>query len=115
LLLGGPEATLFPGYTHDPLYGVPPATGPFSATTFLRGMSPRPSTVAAADSAHVAALENAKIAAAAAEERVRVTALAWEHERTTADALARQVVPPRLYGGACRLLSAASAYGYAPA
>jgi hypothetical protein len=23
LLLGGPEATLFPGYTHDPLYGVP--------------------------------------------------------------------------------------------
>jgi hypothetical protein len=81
LLLGGP----------GPLYGAPPATGPFFATTFLRGLSPCPSTVAAADSALAAALENAKTAAAAVEERVRVAALAWEHERTTADALARQV------------------------
>jgi hypothetical protein len=70
---------------------MPPATGPFSATAFLRGISPRPSTVAAADSALAAALENAKTVAAAAEERVRVAALAWEHERTTADTLARQV------------------------
>jgi uncharacterized protein (DUF952 family) len=51
----------------------------------------RPTSVAAADSALIAALESAKTAAAAAEERVRVAALAWEHERTTADALARQV------------------------
>jgi hypothetical protein len=54
-------------------------------------MSPRPSTVTAADSALDMALEHAKTAAAAAEERVRVAALAWEHERTTADALAHQV------------------------
>jgi hypothetical protein len=67
------------------------ATGPFSATAFLRGLSPRPSTVAAADSALAAALEHAKTAAAAAEERVHVASLTWEHERTTADALARQV------------------------
>jgi hypothetical protein len=62
---------------------------PFSATAFLRGQAPRPTSVAAVDSAHAAALENAKIAAAAAEERVRVATLAWEHEHTTADALAR--------------------------
>jgi hypothetical protein len=82
LLLGSP---------YGPFYGVPPATRPFSATAFLHGLSPRPSTVAGADSALAATLENAKTAAAAAEERVRVTALAWEDERTTADALARHV------------------------
>jgi hypothetical protein len=70
---------------------VPPATRPFSATAFLRELSLRPSTIAAADSALTTALENAKTAAVAAEERVRVAALTWEHERTTADALARQV------------------------
>jgi hypothetical protein len=42
LLLGGPGATLFPNY------GMPPAPRPFFATAFLRGMSPCPSTVAAA-------------------------------------------------------------------
>jgi hypothetical protein len=91
LLLGGPGATSFPDYPYGPLYGVPPATRPFSATAFLRGLSPRPSTVATADSALAVARENAKTAASTAEERVRVAALAWEHERTTADALARQV------------------------
>jgi hypothetical protein len=75
LLLGGPGATLFPGYTHGPLYGVPPATGPFSAIAFLCEMSPRPSIVVAAYSALAATLKNAKTAAAAAEERVRVAAL----------------------------------------
>jgi hypothetical protein len=90
-LLGGPGATLFPGYPHGSFYGVPPATGPFSATAFLRGLSPHPSTVTAANSALAAALENAKTAAAAAEERVRVAALAWEQERSTAATLARQV------------------------
>jgi hypothetical protein len=52
---------------------------------------PRPTSTAAADSAIAAALESAKTASATAEERVRVAALAWEHERTTADALALQV------------------------
>jgi hypothetical protein len=91
LLLGSPGATLFPGYTHGLLYGVPPATRPFSATAFLRELSPRPSTIAATDNVLATALENSKTAAAATEERVRVAALAWEHERTTADTLARQV------------------------
>jgi hypothetical protein len=45
----------------------------------------------AADSALAVALENAKTAAATTEERVRVAALAWEHECTTANALARQI------------------------
>jgi hypothetical protein len=91
VLLGSPGATLFSGYPHGPLYGMPPATGPFSATAFLRGLSPCPSTVATADSALAAALENAKTATATTEERVRVAALAWEHECTTANALARQI------------------------
>jgi hypothetical protein len=75
LLLGGPRATLSPGYTHGLLYGVPPVTGPFSATAFLCEISLRPSIVAAAYSALAATLENAKTAAATAEERVRVSAL----------------------------------------
>jgi hypothetical protein len=54
-------------------------------------MSPRPTTVAAANSTLAVALESAKTAATAAEDHVRVAALAWEHERTTADAFARQV------------------------
>jgi hypothetical protein len=70
---------------------MPPTATPFSATTFLRGMSPRPTTLAAANSALAAALESTKTAEAATKESVRVAALAWEHERTTADALARQV------------------------
>jgi hypothetical protein len=89
--VGADDTLLLGGYPHGPLYGVPPATGPFSATAFLRGLSPRPSTVAAADSALAVALEHAKTAAAAAEESVRVAALVWEHERTVADALARRV------------------------
>jgi hypothetical protein len=77
----------------SPLGGLsmPHADAPFSAAAFLRGMSPRPTSVAAADNALAAALANAKTAAAAAEERMRRAALAWEHEHTTADALARQV------------------------
>jgi hypothetical protein len=47
LLLGGPGAALFSGYSHGPLYRMPPATGPFSATAFLRGLSPHPTVVAA--------------------------------------------------------------------
>jgi hypothetical protein len=70
---------------------MPPVTTPFSATAFLQGVSPCPSTITAANSALAAALETAKAEAAAAEERVRVVALAWEHERATSDALARQV------------------------
>jgi hypothetical protein len=54
-------------------------------------MSPHPSTVAGADSAPSATLEAAKAEAASAEERMRVAALAWEHERSAADTLARQV------------------------
>jgi hypothetical protein len=88
--VGADDTFLLVGYPHGPLYGVPPASGPFSATAFLRGLSPRPSTAAAADSALAVALENAKTAAAAAE-RVRVAALAWKHERTADDALARRV------------------------
>jgi hypothetical protein len=64
---------------------MPPVTTPFSATAFLQGVSPCPSTITAANSALAAALETAKAEAAAAEERVRVAALA------TSDALARQV------------------------
>jgi hypothetical protein len=93
----GAAGNLLLGYPYDPLYGMPPASRPFSATTFLCGLSPRPSTVAAADSALATSLENAKTAAAAAEERVRVAALAWEHKCTTADALARQVVEAKRF------------------
>jgi hypothetical protein len=70
---------------------MPPTATPFSATTFLRGMSPRPTTLAAANSALAAALESTKTAEAATKESVRVAALAWEHERSAADTLARQV------------------------
>jgi hypothetical protein len=70
---------------------MPPVTTPFSATAFIQGVSPCPSTITAANSALAVALETAKDEAAAAEERVRVAALAWEHERATSDALARQV------------------------
>jgi hypothetical protein len=66
LLLGSPGAMFFPGYPSDPLYGMPPAAGPFSATAFLCGLSPRPISVAAADSALAAALESTKTEAAAA-------------------------------------------------
>jgi hypothetical protein len=57
-------------------YGHAPATATFSATAFLRDQSPRPTTVAAADSALAAALAATKTEAAAALERVRVAALA---------------------------------------
>jgi hypothetical protein len=70
---------------------MPPATRPFSTTAFLRGQVPRPTSVAVADNALTTALANAKIATSATEERVRVAALTWEHEQTTADALARKV------------------------
>jgi hypothetical protein len=60
---------------------------PFFASAFLRGQSPPPATVAAADSA----LAAARTEAVAAQERVRLAALAWEHECTAADALARRV------------------------
>jgi hypothetical protein len=58
------------GSLYSPLYGVPPATRPLPATAFLRGLSPRPSTIA------VVALENAKTATAATDERMRLAALA---------------------------------------
>jgi hypothetical protein len=86
-LLGEPGAST----AATTFYGVPPATGPPFATAFLRGLSSRPTSVAATDSALAAALERAKTEATAAEEPVRVAALAWEHERTTADAFARRV------------------------
>jgi hypothetical protein len=70
---------------------MPPTGTPFSATTFRRGLVPHPTTVSAADITLVAALAAAKTEAATAKERVRVAALAWEHERTTTDALALQV------------------------
>jgi hypothetical protein len=68
-----------------------PAAALFFATAFLWGMSSCPTSVATADSALATILENAKTATTAVEDRVRVAALAWEHECATADALACQV------------------------
>jgi hypothetical protein len=68
--MGAGGAPLFLGLLPLNGLGMPPATTPFSATAFLRGVSPRPSTITAANSALAAALETAKAEAAAAEERV---------------------------------------------
>jgi hypothetical protein len=89
--MGAGGASLFPGLLPLSGLGMPPATTPFSATAFLRGVSPQPSNITAANSALAAALEIAKAETTAAEERVHVAALAWEHERATSDALAHQV------------------------
>ena len=62
--------------------GMPPEDAPLAAAT-LRGQQ--------ADAALAAALLAAKSEASAAQERVRVAALAWERERATADALALRV------------------------
>ncbi|CAN6354820.1 unnamed protein product [Urochloa humidicola] len=51
----------------------------------------RTDTAASAEAALTAALLAAQTEAAAAQERVRVAALAWERERTTAETLARRV------------------------
>ena len=59
-----------------------PADAPLSAAA-LRGRQ--------ADAALAAALLAAKSEASAAQERVRVAAIAWERERATADALALRV------------------------
>ena len=65
-----------------PELGMPPADAPLAAEA-LRGQQ--------ADAALAAALLAAKSEASAAQERVRVAALAWERERATADALALRV------------------------
>jgi len=62
--------------------GMAPADAPLSAAA-LRGQQ--------VDAALAAALLAAKSEASAAQERVRVAALAWERERATADALAFRV------------------------
>jgi hypothetical protein len=63
----------------------------FSAIAFLRAKAPVLESVAAADGALAAALAATKTEAVAAQERVRVADLAWEHERTVAGDLARRV------------------------
>ena len=62
--------------------GMPPEDAPLAAAA-LRGQQ--------ADAALAAALLAPKSEASAAQERVRVAALAWEHECATADALALRV------------------------
>ena len=62
--------------------GMSPADAPLAAAA-LRGQQ--------ADVALTAALLAAKSEASAAQERVRVAALAWERERATADTLALRV------------------------
>jgi hypothetical protein len=79
------------GVSHSPLFVLPPPPRPFSTTAFLLGQAPRSTSTTTADSTLAAALESAKTTAAAAKECVHVPALAWEHERTTADALAHLV------------------------
>ena len=65
-----------------PELGMPPVDVPLSAAAF-RGQQ--------ADAALAAVLLAAKSEASAAQERVRVAAIAWERERATADALALRV------------------------
>src|SRR6185312_4647482 len=71
-----------------PGLGMSPTDAPFAAAA-LRGQQ--------ADAALAAALLAAKSEASAAQERVRVAALAWERERATADALALRVAEAEHY------------------
>ena len=67
---------------------MPPADAPYAAAA-LRGQQ--------ADAALATALPAAKSEASAAQERVRAAALAWERERSVADALTRRVAEVEHY------------------
>jgi hypothetical protein len=116
--MGAGGAPLFPGLLPLSGPGMLPATTPLSTTTFLRGVSPRPSTITAANSA---------LAAALGPPRPRLppprSACVWPPlpGSTSVPPLSScsrgrrgGALPPRLYGGACCLLSAVSVYGFAP-
>jgi hypothetical protein len=73
-----------------------PVDAPF-ATAAFHGTPPLVAGAAPADAALATALLAAKSEATAAQERVRVAALAWERERTAADALAHRIAEAEHY------------------
>ena len=74
---------------------MPPADAPFAAAAF-RGQQ-LAAGAATADTALAAALLAAKSEALAAQERVCAAALAWERERSAADALSRRIAAEKHY------------------
>ena len=71
---------------------MPPVDVPFAAAAFREQQIV--AGAATADAALAAAFLAAKYEAAAAQERVRAAALAWERECSAADALTRLVKRP---------------------
>jgi len=74
---------------------MPPAVAPFAVADF-RGQQIA-ANAGTTDAALTAALLAAKSEASAAQERVRAAALAWERERSAADALTRRVAEAEHY------------------
>ena len=77
--------------------GTPPLHDPARAAAIAAGKQPVAAGSATADSALAAALHAAKTEAAASQEHVHAAALAWDRERTEADALARRVAEAEHY------------------
>ena len=77
--------------------GTPPLHDPARAAAIAAGKQPFTAGSATADSALVAALHATKTEATASQEHVRAAALAWDCERTEADALARCVAEAKHY------------------